>query len=215
MVYAINRKQIKDQLCKGYADITPTIYTRPSPVFDGTVKDFPFDPEKAKAELAQSGFDTNKELVLMVPLGNSIREQSADLIQQDLKAIGVKLKLEKMDFPTLIAHARKGDYDMLLMGTAQAAEPDYTAFFAPGSLSNYSQTNDPKLMKMFEEGRTLTDFNARKAVYQKIQHYLAENQFQLLLYNDQNFSIKAKNLVGGVKPFWEGMLDDVQNWYFK
>ena len=215
MVYAINRQQIKDQLCKGYADITPTMYTRPSPVFDETVKDFPYDPEKAKAELAKSGFDTGKELVLLVPIGNSIREQSADLIQQDLKTIGVKVKLAKMDFPTLMSHARKGDYDMLLMGTAQAAEPDYTAFFAPGSLSNYAHTNDPALMKMFEEGRTLTDFAARKAVYQKIQHYLAENQFQLLLYNDQNFSIKTKNLVGGVKPFWEGMLDDVQNWHFK
>lgn len=215
MVYAVNRQQMKDQLYKGHADITPTLYTRPSPVFDPTVKDFPYDPAKAKEELAQSGFDTSKELTLLVPLGNSLREQSADIVQQNLKAIGLKIKVSKVDFPTLLAQARKGNFDLMLIGTAQPVDPDYSTYFAPGSLSNYSMTNDPELMKMFEQGIKETEFEKRKAVYQKIQHYLAEKQYQLILYNEENFAVKDKTLVGGLKPFWEGSFDDVHTWYFK
>ena len=215
MVYAVNRQQMKDQLYKGHAEITPTLYTRPSPVFDPTVKDFPYDPAKAKEALAKSGFDTGKELTLLVPIGNSLREQSADIVQQNLKAIGINVKISKVDFPTLLAQARKGDFDLMLIGTAQPVDPDYSTYFAPGSLSNYSMTDDPELMKLFEQGVKETVFEKRKEVYHKIQHYLVDKQYQLVLYNEENFRVKDKNLVGGLKPFWEGSLDDVNTWYFK
>ena len=151
----------------------------------------------------------------MVPIGNSLREQSADIILQNLKAAGLNVKISKMDFPTLIGHARKGDYQMLLIGLAQLADPDYSVYFAPQSLSNYQHTDDPKLMEMFDKGIQLTDANERKEVYQQIQKYITDNAFQVALYNEDLQGIKSADLVGGVKPFWDGTIDDVHTWYFK
>ena len=213
--YAINKDQLVNQLFKGHADVTPTLYTRPSSVFDKDLKGLEYSPEKAKAELAQSGFDTSKELTLLVPIGNSLREQSAEPIQQNLKAIGLNVKISKVDFPTLLANARKGTFDMLLIGLSQPPDPDYSTYFAPGSLSNYSMANDEKLMEMFEEGIQKTDFADRKKIYTEIQKYLNDNQFQIVLYNPQNTSVKAKNLVGGVTPYWDGSLDDIYKWELK
>ena len=213
--YAINKDQLVNQLFKGHADVTPTLYTRPSSVFDKDLKGLEYSPEKAKEELAKSGFDTSKELTLLVPIGNSLREQSAEPIQQNLKAIGLNVKISKVDFPTLIATARKGEFDMLLIGLSQPPDPDYSTYFAPGSLSNYSMANDDKLMEMFEEGILQTDFAARKKIYTEIQKYLNEQQFQIVLYNPMNTSVKAKDLVGGVKPYWDGSMDDLNTWYFK
>ena len=215
LAYAINREQIRDQLLKGYAELTPTVYTMGNFAYDKSVKNLPFDTAKAKEEFAQSGVDLSKEITLMVPLGNTVREQSADIIQQNLKAAGLNLKLSKMDFPTLIGHARKGDFQMLLIGLAQPPDPDYSMYFAPGSLSNYSHTADDKLTEMLMDGIAQTDSNKRKTIYSGIQKYLAENQFQCALYNEQNQSIQSKDLVGGVKPFWDGSLDDVHTWHFK
>lgn len=215
VTYAINRQQIKDQLLKGHADLTPTIYTKANYTYDDSVKNYPYDVEKAKAELAQSGVDLSQEITLMVPIGNSLREQSADIILQNLKAAGLNVKISKMDFPTLIGHARKGDYQMLLIGLAQLADPDYSVYFAPQSLSNYQHTDDPKLMEMFDKGIQLTDANERKVVYQQIQKYITDNAFQVALYNEDLQGIKSADLVGGVKPFWDGTIDDVHTWYFK
>lgn len=215
LAYAINREQIRDQLLKGHAELTPTVYTKGNAAYDDSVKNLPFDTQKAKEEFAKSGIDLMQEITLMVPIGNSIREQSADLIQQNLKAAGLNVKLSKMDFPTLIGHARKGDYQMLLIGLSQPADPDYSIYFTPNSMSNFEQANDPKLMEMFAEGISKTDAGERKKIYQAIQKYLVEQQLQCALYSEENQGIKSKDLVGGVKPFWEGTLDDVHMWYFK
>ena len=215
VTYAINRQQIKDQLLKGHADLTPTIYTKANYTYDDSIKNYPYDVNKAKEELAKSGVDLSQEITLMVPIGNSLREQSADIILQNLKAAGLNVKISKMDFPTLIGHARKGDYQMLLIGLAQPADPDYSMYFAPQSLSNYQHTEDEHLMEMFAQGTQSTDANARKKIYQEIQKYITENAFQVSLYNEELQGIKSANLVGGIKPFWEGSIDDVHTLYFK
>lgn len=215
LAYAVNRQQLRDQLLKGYAELTPTLYTTGSAAYDKTVTNYPFDTAKAKEEFKQSGMDLTKEITLMVTAGNSIREQTADLIQQNLNAAGLNVKVSKMDFPTLIGRVRKGDYQLALMSLAPPADPNYSMYFTPGSLSNYSHTDDEKLTAMFMEGIEQTDSAKRIAIYKEIQKYLKENVFQVALFNQQNDSIRSKNLVGGTKPFWEGSLDDLYKWELK
>ena len=215
LAHAINRQQIVDQLYKGYASLVPTIYTKASPVYDASVKNFPYDVELAKKELAASGYDTSKELTLLVPLGNVQREQSADLIQQNLQAIGLKVKLQKMDFPTLMSRAQKKDYQILLMGLSMQADPDYLRFYDPSSLINFSHVDDKKLTGMMEKAAIETDGKKRTEEYHEIQKYLAANMFHIPLYGEMDFIIQVRNLDGGLKPYWHGSFDDLYKWSFK
>ena len=215
MVHAINRKRIVDQLYKGFSYVNPTVYTKASPVFDGTIPNPAYSVEEAKKELAASGYDVNKPLTLLVPLGNIQREQSADLIQQDLQAIGLKVSVQKMDFPTLMGRAQKGDFQILLMGLGMQADPDYIRFYEPGSLVNFSHIDDPKLTKMMQDAAIEADSAKRTQEYKAIQKYLADNQFHIALYGEENFIVQSADLVGGLKAYWHGSLDDVQEWHFK
>ena len=212
---AIDRQKICDEIYKGTAQIVPTIYTKISPVYDESVKPLPYDPEAAKKELAESGVDTSKEIVLQVPIGNVPREQSADIIQQNLQAIGLNVKQQKLDFPTILGNAKKGNYELLLLGYGLTPDPDYSQYFVPGGGSNFCQANDPKLTEMLTNAASLPDFESRKALYKDIQVYMRDNQFVTSLYENDGFMIKSKNLVGGIKPFWEGSLDDLYTWHFE
>lgn len=209
---AINRQQIVDQLYKGAAQLVPTIYTPASPVYDSSVASLPYDPAKAKQLLAESGFDASRELILSVPIGNVLREQSADLIQQDLKAIGLNVKQEKLDFPTLLARARKGDYQMILIGYALPIDPDYSSYFVPGGANNYAHTNDPKLTKMMLDAASMTSAEQRKAAYSEIQKYLNQQQFITSLYAQDYIIAQSKLLKGGLKEFWDGSLVNLHEW---
>ncbi|MCQ2374032.1 MAG: ABC transporter substrate-binding protein [Phascolarctobacterium sp.] len=215
LAMAINKKQIVDDLYKGYASVIPSLYTMDSPVFDKELKPIPFDVEAAKKELKESGFDTSRELTLQVPTGNILREQSADIIQQNLKAIGLKVKQQKMDFPSLMSNCRKGNFELLLMGLSQPTDPDYAAYYIPGSSNNFGHVNDPKLTEMFAKGASATSFEARKAVYKDIQKYMRDNQPNIILYGQEHFIVQTKNLVGGIHDYWEGSLDDVHTWELK
>ncbi len=215
LTFAIDRQKIVDQLYKGYAQVNPSLYSEASSVFDKSIKPLPFDPETAKKELAQSGFDTSKTITLLVPIGNVLREQSADLIQQNLKAIGLNVQLQKLDFPTMHSRAMKGDFEMLLIGLNQPADPDFSNYYTPGSAGNYSHTNDAKLNELFAAGAAKTDFNERKPIYQEIQKYLKEQCFVTALYAQNYFIVQASNIDGGLKQFYDGSLDDINKWSFK
>ncbi|MDU2065539.1 MAG: peptide ABC transporter substrate-binding protein [Sporomusaceae bacterium] len=209
---AINRQQIVDQLFKGTARIVPTIYTTASSVYDPNVKPLAYDPAKAKQLLAESGFDTSKEITLEVPIGNVLREQSADLIQQNLNAIGLKVKLEKLDFPTLLSRSRKGDYQMLLIGYGLSVDPDYSSYFVPGGSNNYAHTDDPKLTKMMLDAAAMTSAEQRKAAYSEIQKYMMEQQFITSLYSPDYVIGQSKRLHGGIREFWDGSQSDLHLW---
>ena len=212
---AINRQQIIDDLYKGAAQLVPTVYTKVSPVYDASVTPLPYDVEAAKKELAQSGFDTSKEIVLQVPIGNTLREQSADLIQQNLQAIGLNVKQQKLDFPTVLANAKKGDYELMLLGYALTIDPDYSQYFVPGAGSNFGHTDDAKLTEMMTNAALLPNFDERKKAYSEIQTYMRDNQFVVSLYEQDQIMAQSKNLKGGIKDFWEGSLDDIHEWTFE
>lgn len=149
---------------------------------------------------------------MSVPIGNILREQSADLIQQDLTAIGLKIRQEKVDFPTLLAKARKGDYEMILIGYSMVVDPDYSNYFLPGGSNNYGHTNDPKLSEMMLAAAAMTSPEQRKAAYSDIQKYMKENQFITSLYTPDYIIAQTKKLKGGIKEFWDGSLVDLHEW---
>ncbi|KMO86538.1 hypothetical protein AB840_07415 [Megasphaera cerevisiae DSM 20462] len=212
---AINRKRLVDDLYKGTAKIVPTVYTTGSSYYDKSVEPLPYDLESAKRELAQSGFDTSKELTLQVPIGNVLREQSADLIQQDLQALGIQVKQQKLDFPSVLANARKGDYELLLMGYSLRVDPDYSMYFVPGGGSNFPHVDDPKLTDMLNQAKLMISPDERKTAYSEIQRYMRDNQFITSLYEQDQIIAQDKKLKGGIKEFWEGSLHDLHEWHFE
>lgn len=212
---AINRERIVKQLFKGKAELIPTIYTPLSPIYDESVKPLAYDVSKAKELLKESGFDTSKTITIEVPIGNVLREQSADLIQQDLTAIGLKVKLEKLDFPTLLSRARKGEYEMLLIGYVPPVDPDYSSYFLPGASSNFAHTDDAKLTEMMTKAAAMTSATERKAAYSEIQEYMRDNQFLTTLYSASNIIAQTKNLKGGIIDYWDGSLYNLHDWHFE
>lgn len=212
MTYAINRDRIVKDLFKGTAEVVPNIYSSASPYIDKNIQPLPYDPAKAKQLLAESGFDTSQELVLSVPIGNVLREQSADLIQQDLQAIGLNVKIQKFDFPTQLTKARTGDYQLALLGYGYAIDPDESSYYVPGGGSNFSQTDDPVLTQMFANASTLTSSDQRRVAYNEIQQYMQDKQYVTALYAPFYIMAQSKSLKGGFGNFWEGGLYDIQNW---
>ncbi len=215
LTMSLNRQQIVDDLYKGTAQIVPTIYTKVSPVYDPNIKPLPYDLEQAKRELAQSGFDTSQEIVLQVPIGDILREQSADIIQQNLHALGLNVKQQKLDFPTVLSNARKGEYDLMLLGYGTTIDPDYSQYFLPDADNNFSHIHDLKLTEMMTHAALLSNFEERKSAYGKVQEYMRDNQFVVTLYSRDQIIVRSKKLKGGIKDFWEGSLNDVNQWHFE
>ena len=212
LAYAINRQLIVDNLLKGEGEVLSSVYALASPYMNKDLKPIEYNPEKAKELLAESGFDTSQEINLIVPIGNKVREQSANLIEQDLEAIGLKVTQTTFDFPTVMATVKTYDFDMCLMGFGYTVEPDMSTYYASTGPMNFGQINDSHLDELIEKGTSLTSFDERKAVYDEFQQYMQDNTFILGLYSDYQIATKNKILNGGITSYWSGSLADIQNW---
>lgn len=90
---------------------------------------------------------------MLVSTGNEIREKSAVLIQQDLAKIGIKTRIQTLDFPTLLNNAREGNYDLCFIGSAGSVDPSESVpNVTVGYMNNFAQLTDPTIGQVGESG---------------------------------------------------------------
>ena len=210
---AINRQVIVDQLLQGEARIAIGPLAEDHPYFDEKLLPIEYDPEKAKSMLEAAGWDSNRELQVLVSTGNEVREKSAILIQQDLQKIGIKTKIQTLDFPTLLTNARNGDYDLCFIGSSGSVDPSESVpNVTAGYMNNFAQLSDPTLGEIGESGAKEITFEARKKIYDQYQEELFKQMPMAFLYHTNDlfaYNEKLENVREGAidyninKNVWE------------
>lgn len=209
---AINRDALVKNLMKGEG-IPAAGPLRPDhKYFNKALLPIPYNVEKAKAMIAEAGFDTTKEYELRVSKGNSLREKSAPMIQQDLAKIGIKVKITTTDHPTLLTAARKGDYDFVLIGSWGSPDPGESPMnVTPGHINNFSQNEDPTLGELGIKGIKAFTYETRRPFYDQYQMVLREQvpfvwlyfANDLVAYNKRISNIDYRNFTLHNRSVWE------------
>ncbi|QER41831.1 peptide-binding protein [Thermodesulfobacterium sp. TA1] len=161
-------------------------------------KSCPYDPQKALALLFEAGFKKNEkgllekdgkifEFTLLVNQGNLPRLLAAQIVQQELFKIGIKVNIRTLEWTTLIHQfIDKRRFEAVILGWSTGPDPDLYDIFhsskknSPGL--NFVGYVNPELDKLLEEGRYTLDKKRRKKIYAKIQEILAEDQPYTFLY---------------------------------
>jgi peptide/nickel transport system substrate-binding protein len=181
---AVDRKVIVDQLLKGEGVAARGPYAPTHPYFNKNLPAVPHDLEKVKQLLKDAGWDANRELVMVTPSGNQVRERSATLMQQDLQKIGVKVKIQLVDYPTSQTMQKKGEYDLGLVGQVGSLDPDAVApYLAPGGPSNYTKIADQRMADLLTRGRSEFVKEKRQPAYDGLQTALQEQVPIVYLYH--------------------------------
>jgi peptide/nickel transport system substrate-binding protein len=101
--------------------------------FNSALKPLSFDPQSALRSLFADGFTLRDsvlrdsdghavEFSLITNSGNRLREETATVIQDDLRRIGVQVNIVTLDFSSLIERiARTAQYEACLLGFANVA----------------------------------------------------------------------------------------------
>ena len=140
IAYGIDREALVNGLLEGNGVVintpmVPSLWSYPK---EGLVE-YKFDVEKAKALLKEAGYeDTNGngivdkggkdlELTLTVPTGDTVREKTGTIIQDNLSKIGIKVNIEAMEFKAVMQKVvGNHEFEMYLMGNTLEADPDPT-----------------------------------------------------------------------------------------
>lgn len=204
MAYALPREEMIQPLYFGQA----TVQNSPNNIAWAVPEDlnpYDYDPDKAKALLAEAGWDSSIKLLLRYPTGNKPREMSAPLIQSALKAIGMEVELQISDFATLLTDLKAGEYDLSLLGWTGAGDPDLVAtlvYFSdniPPAGWNIMHYKNDRVDELIKKGRLTFDQAERQKVYQELYRILNDELPVVFLWSE-NSLYAYNNRLQGFKP---------------
>lgn len=120
--YAIDKEAIVKNIYQGRALVSSGIV---APLTTGyfPIQGYPYDPEKAKKLLAEAGYPNGFKAKLWSPQGRYPKDfEMAQVVQQQLKRVGIDCTLDTMEWAAYLAATRKGpeenESELFLLGWA-------------------------------------------------------------------------------------------------
>lgn len=158
-----------------------------------TFTQIPYDPQKAKALLAEAGFKPGElSLTITCPVGRYIKDvQICQALQGQWQSIGINAKADVIDRGSwlkiigLPPEQRKDQIALVGRGTFGM---DYTLYrlFYTGVTTNRTGFSDPRIDKLLSEGRATTDPKQQARIYGEAQSIIWNEQpFVFLWYQNQ------------------------------
>ncbi|HEX6779469.1 MAG TPA: hypothetical protein VF099_14760, partial [Ktedonobacterales bacterium] len=174
-------------------------------------------------------------LQLVTTSGNALRQNTIQVIQQDLGKVGIPVNIDGNLYPagTLFGDfasggiLANGKYDLAEYAFVLGLDSDgnfyggYHSSQIPTTAnpagSNYQHISDSKLDQMLQSGRTTLDTAKRSKIYKDIQEYMIDQQaYQVPLYIRPNI-VLTDSVLGNYfsNPSSLGNIWNVGDWFRK
>jgi peptide/nickel transport system substrate-binding protein len=180
MNYIIDREQLISLAFGGQGvPIKAGLIYPGTPFYSKELERWEYDPDKGLELLKKAGYNSFSDLSFTLKCATvTVHTDSAEAIQGLLTALGVKVKLEYIDIPTLLDYRKNGGYVALMDGLSLSYfDPDaYSYYFESGSIGHAkgSKFSDAELDALLAAGRVETDFDKRKQIYQAFEERLLQ-----------------------------------------
>jgi peptide/nickel transport system substrate-binding protein len=153
--------------------------------------------------------------------GNTRRAAEGQLIQDELKQIGVDAQYQAVDFATWqdTVNAQTFDAVMLAWSLGYPDDPDATQLYDPisdviGSGNDFTSYNNPEFSELNKQARTLPgcDQAARAEIYHQMQAILQDDVPYLWMYSINGMYAASAN-VANFGPYASQPRWNVDAWY--
>jgi len=139
---------------------------------------FGYDPQKAKALLKEAGYPNGFDLELGVYQGMKIYTTTAQIIQANLKRIGLNANLKLLEWASVVEKKNSGNYDIMVYGVSvKLPDPGAYSYYFGAESTYWAKPigfRDDRLEKLLIQGRAATEISARKQIYHQVEKRLVD-----------------------------------------
>jgi ABC-type transport system substrate-binding protein len=206
---AVNIPQMIKYIIYGRGVQSTGIFTPKMWFFDPKIQPLPYDPAAAKALLDAAGWKVGPDgirtkngerlsFTLLANNGNEVRRDIATLVQDDLKQIGVEVKVEIYEWAVLLKRfVNKGEFDAIVLGWGLGNDFDQYAIWHSSQTHpeelNFVDYQNPKVDQL------LTDLRQE---YSRPEILRLAAELQKTIYADQPYLFLF--VPEGTSVMWKG-----------
>lgn len=196
---AIDKQAILDGVLFGLGAVATGPYPKESWAYDPAIQPPAPDPQAARRLLAEAGWeDRDKDgwldkdgqpfrFTLLTNQGNEVRRQAAELIQRQLRSVGIDVRIRIIEWSTFVHEfIDKRQFEAVLLAWSLSRDPDiYDLFHSsktkPGEY-NFVGYRNPAVDELLIRGRQTFDRAERQKIYHALHQALYDDQPYTFLY---------------------------------
>jgi len=226
--YAIDRQSIIDGILLGLGKPCTGPFSYVSWAYNPDAPSYPYDPERARRMLAEEGWQVGSQdgmlakngkpfrFTILTNQGNNERIHAAEIIQQNLKAVGIDVSIRVMEWQAFLEQIDKRSFDAIILGWSMGRDPDLYDIWHSSKTKkgeyNFIGYKNAEVDRLLVEGRRTFDLKKRKTIYYRIHAILAEEQPYAFLYVPDALPIVHRRFKGiEVAPL--GIMYNFIHWY--
>ncbi|NIA68360.1 ABC transporter substrate-binding protein [Pelagibius litoralis] len=194
LAHAVDRQAVIDGAMFGYGTPIGTHFAPHHPAYVDLTGSYPYDPEKAKALLAEAGHGDGLTLSLKLPPPSYAR-RGGEIIAAQLAQVGVEAKISQVEWPGWLEQVFKGtDYDLTIVSHT---EPMDIGIY--GRDTYYFNYQDADFKALMTKLNTTVDETARYGLLGDAQKKLSADSVNVFLFQLAKHGVWNKDVVG----LWE------------
>ena len=210
---SIDRQMILDELYGGRGKVENGLMANGLIGYNANLPAIEYDPEGAKALLAEAGYPDGFTIELGADSSDSeMRTMITEIIQSMLAEVGINVEITKYDQSTWLETRRAGEMPMYVSSwTADFNDPDnfFYTFFGTEENSKIRSINltDTAVMAEVARARTIVDEEERLALYRDLEVQLMQDEACMVPLWSLDHLFAVSQRTKGFQVSWNGFSD--------
>ena len=193
ITHAVDKETIVEGAMFGYGTVIGTHASPIEPYYE-ELNPYPYDPEKAKALLAEAGYADGLTLDFELP-PYPFEKRTGEVIAQQLSEVGINVNLTNVEWTTWLERIfTAGDYDMTIIGHS---EPRDIGIY--GNPDYYYHYDSKKVQDLLAQIETTSDEAEQMSLYKEIERTIADDAVNVWVFSPP-YLVAAQNDLYG---YWQ------------
>lgn len=231
IAHAVDRPSIVAAVLKGHGTVAHVPVSPVSWAYPPAAKvpQFNYDPQRSRALLTEAGYTRNAagyfekngrplQFTLCYGQGGKASPKNAEIIQDALQKVGIKLTILPMEWQSFLRIVNSGhdpkSFDMCMLSWSLSVDPDDYSIWHSSEYPkgfNFGGYSNPAVDRLLVDGRQVSDPKRRAAIYADAAQRIGTDLPYLFLYYPNTISAVNRRVHGLSQPGPAGLFVRIES----